>query len=207
MENFINWITTANSNWITILTIFAAWLIFRLGVSLERKSILDGLVKELDLHKNWMGNQYPDQIVPIGSSWNQLNYVVFQLSTVAIDNAIARGPHLFLNRQLMTELIGYRQMVNQFNQLIEVQQTFQANIELWDRSQARVNRLVRNRMLDLTGQIHWYGISDSSKLFGYTYFQAVNKELIEENKSKIAPIIWAVTNINLFWFKKLLKYF
>jgi hypothetical protein len=205
MENFLKFLQDSrNSNLIAVIAILVGWLIWRLGVWTQRRSVIDSLTKELDLHKGWVGNQYYNGIIPAGSNWHLLSYVVFKLSTEAVDNAIAQGPSLFLNKQLITQLIGYRQRVNQFNQLVDAAMDFQANPDIW---KPRPNRALVKRMLDLTCQIHWYGISNSNEPLTYTYFVLVNQELEIEKSTKVLPFLWFLLGINLLGVKRfLIKY-
>lgn len=194
MESFYNLLSST-----TFLTILAAWIIYRVGVWNERNNILEGIKKEIDLHKSWVGNPYYDGVIPQNSNWHHKNYVVFKLSTVAIDNAIEKGPGIFLNNNLLNQLIGYRQQINQFNQLIDVAMMFQSNSELW---KSKPDKSLELRMVEVTEQIHWYGINNSNKPFAYRYFKSVTKELKLERESKVLPIIWLLLNINLFSIKR-----
>jgi len=113
---------------IALLALLVAWLVYRVDHWSERRGVIRGLEAELDMHGSWVGNQYCEKD---RGSWPNPDYMVFKLSTVAVDNAIARGPSLFLNRDLSTSLIRYRQVVSHLNQLIDKQMAFQANPDLW----------------------------------------------------------------------------
>lgn len=187
-----------NTNLIALAAIVITWLTYRFGIWSKRNSILSSIQKELELHKGWVGTEYTTK-VSYDPSWKQLGYVVFKISTIAIDNAISQGSDVFLNKDLLESLIGYRQRVIQFNQLIDETMEFQSNPELWKNP----TKKLKDRMHDLTCQVHWYGIGDSKQPLTYTYFQLTKYNLQKELDSKIIPIIWLITNVNIFWIKKL----
>jgi|GEM_PF-2669668 len=201
MENlFAFLVDNENSNIIAIAAILIGWVIYRLNLWVQRKAILYSVAEELKLHGSWVNSEYSNG--DIDPSWHQKGYVVFKLSTVAIDNAIAQGSGLFLNIEVIPHLTGYRQRVIQFNQLIDLSLTYQSNVDLWKKT---TNVYVEKRMFELICQIHWYGISNRNKPFAYTYFNKVNTELNKELSSHIIPLIWLLFNINFFPIKKLSK--
>ena len=111
-----------------LLALVVAWLVYRIDRWSERRGVIRGLEAELDMHGAWVGNQYNESH---RGTWPDPDYLVFKLVTVALDNAIARGPSLFLNRDLSITLVRYSQVVGHFNQLIDRLMAFQATPELW----------------------------------------------------------------------------
>ncbi|MFH1535511.1 MAG: hypothetical protein ABIC96_00345 [Patescibacteria group bacterium] len=185
------------SNEIAVTAIIITWFIYRFGIWSKRISVLNSIQKELELHKDWVNPEYTTN-VSYDPSWKDLGYVVFKISTVAIDNAITQGNDVLLNKDLLESLIGYRQRVVQFNQLIDEAINFQSNPELWDKP----TKKLQNRMLELTCQVHWYGIGDSKQPLTHTYLKLTKQNLQKELDSKFIPLIWLITNINFFGIKK-----
>lgn len=177
-----------------------AWFVYRSSVSGERKGVLDALRKELELHESWVSTSYVRGHPPVG--WWETNPlgIVFKLSTVAIDAAIATGPSLFLNRHLVTALAGYRQRVQDFNQLIDRAMAFQAsNSELYRRFPSR--RVVA-RMKHLWGAVHYGGVGHGDEnLSGEGqgqanyYYRQVIAELRREENHRIRYFIWLVAGL------------
>lgn len=204
-DGFFNYISNqSNQGQLALFAIIASWLIYRLGVWTERNRVLLSLSKELELHAAWLNSSYEDGKVA-DPGWNEKSYIVFKLSTVATDHAITVGPNLFLNKNLIESMVGYRQRVSQFNQLIEAAMIYQANYDLWTRGSEDVDL----HMMNLTGQIHWYGIgtNNSNRQFGHYYYLKVKHELQQEQSSIFLPILWFLTNLNLFRVKRwLCKY-
>jgi hypothetical protein len=180
---------------LALLALVAAWIIFRIDRWSERRGVLRGVEAELAMHALWVGNQYSEKD---RGSWPNPDYTVFKLATVAIDNAIARGPSLFLNRDLSTSLIMYRQVVSHFNQWIDKLMAFQANPELWVKTPSP--DLVKSAV-QLIEALHIAGIGDASLQHppaAYLHYVQVTNQLQRENDSKVLPLIWLVIGINLF---------
>ncbi len=187
-----------NSDVLAVISILIAWVIYRLGVWIQRRAVLKSIGDEINLHANWVESEYSTNKT-FDPAWKSPTYVVFKLSTTAIDYAIQSGPSLFLNDSLITALVGYKQRVNQFNQLIDAAMTYQANLELWVKNP---KKRTLDRMHELTCQVHWYGIGDKNEDLTHAHFKYLQSELQKEIDSKIFPLIWLITNVNLFWLKK-----
>jgi hypothetical protein len=102
-------------NWglgLAVLGLVVAWLVYRADRWSERQGVLLALESELNMHRLWFRNPYGPETI---GSWSEPDYMVFKASAVALDNAIVRGPSLFLNTGLPISLIGYRQVVSAFN--------------------------------------------------------------------------------------------
>ncbi len=178
---------------LALLALVAAWIIYRIDRWSERGGVIRGLVAELDMHGQWVGNQYGESH---RGSWPDPDYLVFKLVTVAVDNAIARGPSLFLNRDLSTSLVMYRQVVGHFNQLIERLMAFQATPELWS---PHPPAHVVAYAVGLIESVHIGGIGDGSlqgRAAAYVFYMQMTHQLSRERDSKILPVIWLVTGIN-----------
>lgn len=203
MEFFINlYDQISKDSFLTALSVggLITWIFYRIGKADERNTVLESFAKEIGIHSQWMSNQYPDHVFT-DSNWRNLNYIVFKLSTVAIDNAISKGPSLFLNKDLVTELVIYRQLVNNFNQIIESAQQFQSGSDLWKNK--KPPKKLADRMAELTGLIHWYGIGNSMQSSSaHNAFDRINHNLQDERNTRIIGMIWFITSINLFRFKR-----
>lgn len=199
-DNFFDYLSDqSHQGPLAFFAIVISWLIYRLGVWAERDRVLLSLSKELELHGSWLSSSYEDGKVL--APWKEKSYVVFKLSTVAVDNAIVVGPSLFLNSSLIESLVGYRQRINQFNQLIDSAMTYQANSGLWQKENQGIED---DRMTMLTGLVHWYGIgvNNPERPFGHFYYLQVRKEIESERSSIFLPIVWFLTGFNFFKFKK-----
>ncbi len=175
-----------------------AWYVYRDNVHSQREGVLDALDRELEMHRGWVGNQY---IRGQTEGWWEKDYstaistVIFKLSTVAVDAAIANGPSLFLNRRLLPTLAGYRQTVGHFNQLVDQAAALQTNPELWRRFPSR--HLIR-RMRALLGMVHYGGIghaAEGSNQGAYYYFQEVTAALQRERQMAVRAAVWLITGL------------
>lgn len=156
--------------------------------------MLEGLRNELSLHKAWVGTAYPGTM---HGTWTDPSYLVHKLGTVAIDDAIVRGPGVLLNPQLGINLVVYRQVVGQFNQLIDEAMLFQANAELW---RANPPQAITDRMIELIEAVHIAGIGDlTAQKAAHWYFTQTETELLRELNYRALPIVWAVTGLNLLF--------
>jgi hypothetical protein len=107
---------------LTWIGVLIAWLVYRGGKASQRKGVIAALRQELTLHAMWARGPYTKGVTqPEQEWWRRYSPrgTVFKLTTVATDSAIANGPDLFLNRQLLVALVEYRQVVNHFNQLVD----------------------------------------------------------------------------------------
>ncbi len=140
--------------WLAIIGLLVAWLVYRAGPWTERNGVIRGLEAELNMNGSWVGNAYSAQD---RGSWPNPDYMVYKLATVAVDNAIARGPALFLNRDLTSALVRYRQVVSHLNQLIDKASDFQSNADLW---RAHPSRELIASAIQLIESVHIQGIGD-----------------------------------------------
>lgn len=131
-----------------------------------------------------------DQIV----DRTDLTKMVYKLGTVGIDNAVTRGGSLLLNRDLLRALVSYRQVVGHLNQSIDSAMALQANPELW---LAGPPKALVNRMIDLTDAIHLFAIGDDAMGQANAWFGVLQAELSKERRTRVLPIIWILTGINL----------
>lgn len=206
MPSALTWL---NSNAGVVTTVGIAvgavviWIVYRFSAVGQRKGVLDALRKELDLHESWVQTSYVRGRMPTTLSWWETNYegIPFKLSTTAIEAAIAAGPSLFLNRQLLTAVVAYRQRVIGFNQLVDRAAAFQANPELYRRFPSR--RTV-SHVKDLLGSIHYVGVghaeeglSGEGQGMANYYFRQVSAELRCEESLHIRSLIWSVTGLRL----------
>ena len=185
---------------LALLALLLAWLLYRLDRWSQRSGVLRGLRVELDMHGRWVGNPYSETD---RGSWPDPDYLVFKLVTVATDDAIARGPSLFLNPDLSAALINYRQVIGHFNQLIDKQMAFQANADLF--SPQRPQYLV-DAAVQMTESIHIQGIGDASLQHppaAYLFYKQVVDLLDREHDAGMLAAIWFLTGRNLFPLKDL----
>ena len=186
---------------IALLALVVAWLVYRIDRWATRGGVIRGLAAELAMHGGWVSNQYGENS---RGSW-PASHVVYKLSTVAIDDAIIRGPSLFLNRDLDVTLVRYRQVVSHLNQLIESHMAFLANPGLYSAHPpaelvARAIRLVE------VVHIEGIGVASAEHPAAYVFYSQVTFQLSRERDSKVLPLIWLVTGINLFALKRLGKW-
>ena len=179
-----------------------AWLLYRFDRWRQRSGVLHGLAVELNMHGRWVGNPYNEAD---RASWPDPDYLVFKLVTVATDDAIARGPALFLNPDLSPALINYRQVIGHFNQLIDKQMDFQANVDLYrpDRAQYLVTAAVQ-----MTESIHIQGIGDASLQHppaAFLFYRQVVARLERERRLRIVAALWFVTGLNLYPLRRALR--
>ena len=198
MASVGSWIASNVGTLLAVAGIIVAWIIYRAGPWNERRGVIRGLEAELDMHGTWVGSPYGDND---RGSWPNPDYMVYKLATVATDNAIARGPSLFLNTDLTIILVRYRQVVGHLNQLIDKAMDFQANPELWDGSAPP--DMVKSA-IQLIESIHIQGIGDLTLAYpagAHAFYKIVMTQLDLEKKTKVLPVIWALTGINLFFLK------
>lgn len=204
MQSLVNWL---QSNWLAVLGVLVIWLVYRLGSAAERGGVIRGVDAELEMHRPWVGGGYSNAAQIIDRS--DLTKMVYKLSTVAIDNAVARGPSLFLNRNLINELVAYRQVVGHLNQHIDAAMAFQASPDLWLKGRWTSSRQkeLAVQMVDLTDSIHLFAIGDQRMGQAHAHFHLLCTQLRMEKDSKVLPLLWLVTGINLFPLKPaLLRY-
>lgn len=181
------------------LAIVSAWLVYRIGVWNERSNVIKALEVELLFHRNWINRPYP-------SAEPNPESLVYKLATTAIDNAIERGAGLFLNNQLVGSLVGYRQAINNFNQIADAVQSLKINID--SANLAVIPDFLTQRKKELVTKLHTEGIGDLNKPAAYSKFELLKEEIQKEKDSKVLPIIWFISNINFFHLKHfILKYF
>lgn len=179
-----------------LLGVVIVWLVYRAGRWSERQGVIRALESELDMHKLWLRNPYS---ADAAGTWTSPDYMPFKLATVAVDNAIVRGPSLFLNPDLGISLVGYRQGASHFNQLIDRVMALQASPELWDPiPQPKFVSYVLTQI----EAVHIRGIGDDQLVIGaHALYLRVVAELEREKTSTVLPIIWIATGLNLFFLK------
>src|SRR5207249_1688527 len=136
------------------------------------------------MHEGWVGNAYGEDS---RGSWDA-DYMVYKLSTVAIDNGIARGPGLFLNRDLTVILVRYRQVVGHLNQLIDKATDFQVVAELWRNPRPPDQVKAAQQLVE---SVHIQGIGDASlqhKPAAHLFFKLVMEQVRLEKDSHILRI-------------------
>jgi hypothetical protein len=174
------------------------WLVYRAGQWNERQSIIHGLEAELALHGKWVGTPYTEDD---RGSWDA-NYMVFKLSTVAVDNAITRGPGLFLNPNLTVTLVSYRQVIGHLNQTIDKATDFQVAAELW-RNPAPAEQVAAAKQL--VDSVHIVGIGADEGLqqkpAAHAFFTIVNTQLGLDQESRALAVLWVVFGINFSFVK------
>jgi hypothetical protein len=184
---------------LALVGLLVAWLIYRFDRWSIRRGVLHGLEAELRVHGQWVGNAYGEGD---RGRWPNPDYMVFKLVTVATDDAIARGPGLFLNRDLPIALVNYRQVVGHVNQLIDKQMDFQSNPELYGPNPPA--RLVA-AAVQMTESIHIQGIGDATlqhRPAAFLFYAQVMDRLSREGDSKVLPLIWLATGLNLWFLKR-----
>lgn len=181
----------------TVITVIAAWVIYRLGVWNERSNVLRALKSELSIQELWLRTSWPKER---DSELKDIGYFVYKITTTSVDNAIVRGSTLLLNRNLIDSLVAYRQAIDNLNQLIDASRSFQSNVELWDKSKKSTD--IKDRMLTLVRAIHSEGIADNNKPAAHSAFSRLEAQIKKEKDSKFIPIFWLATNINLFPLKE-----
>jgi len=173
------------------------WLVYRAGQWNERQGVIRGLEAELDMHGRWVGTQYFEKD---RGHWDA-DYVVFKLSTVATDNAIVRGPGLFLNRDLTVALVSYRQVVGHVNQLIDKATDFQVVAELWRKARPAEQVAAAQQLVE---SVHIAGIGNETleqKPAAYVFFKMVMQQLRLEHQSRALAVLWAVFGLNFSFVK------
>src|ERR1700737_3573611 len=193
----MSWLTPLTiSEKVALVGVAIIWVVYRIGQWNERRGVIRGLENELEMHGNWVG-------IPRGprkrGPFTDPGYMVFKLATVAVDNAIARGPSLFLNRDLTPGLVRYRQVVSHLNQLIEMTINPQANAELW--STTPPPAALVQKAIQYVEAVHIDGIGDmaSHPPAAHAFFRGVMDELDRERDSKVLPISGAATSLNFFF--------
>ena len=178
------------------------WYVYRDNVRSQRNGVLDALDRELEMHRGWVGNEHkyiPGQNVRWWEQDNSrlISTVIFKLSTVAVDAAIANGPSLFLNRGLLPALVGYQQTLGHFNQLVDQAAAVQANPELWRRFPSR--HLIK-RLRALVAMVHYGGIGHSGEGSNHGanyYFQQVTTALQRERRMRVRATMWLIAGLPL----------
>ncbi len=188
-----------------IITAIVAWIIYRLGIWHTRASMLNAIQAELDeVIKSWLGTDWPDsRSQEIRDDNNFLKKIVFKIESVAIDNSIAIGGSLFTNPELIRALVSLKQALSNFNQGVDLHQSFLSNVEVW----GGTNLEIKKRAEDLLVVVHKL-IGGESDGQARTAYLNLRKELEKEKKSKVIPIIWLLIGVNLYKLKMFIyKYF
>lgn len=190
---------------LAILSVLVVWVVYRLDRWNVRRAVLEGLTYELSVHNRWVG-EGKEYTKDMRGQWKEKTYLVHRLGTVAIDDAIVRGPEILVNRQLRINLVVYRQVLTHFNQLIDQAMAFQAAPDLWV---AKPSSDIENHMFELLEAVHIAGIGASAhgeNKAAHWYFMQVVPELEREQvKLRVWARLWGVTGFDLQflgrWFK------
>jgi len=182
-------------NWglgLAVLGVVVAWLVYRADRWTERRGVIHALESELEMHRLWLRNPYS---ADAAGTWTSLDYMPFKLATVAVDNAIVRGPSLFLNPGLGISLVGYRQGASNLNQMIDRLMALQGNAELWVLNPPpELKRFVIAQI----EAVHIRGIGDDELGVGaHALYLRVRDELDREKKSNAPELaLWFVTGFS-----------
>ncbi len=192
------WGALSSSEKIAVVGIVVAWIVYRADRFTQRGGLLNGIKDELALHKPWLGKPY---LPNSRASFTDKSHMPYKLGTVAIDDAIARGPSLFLNNQLSASLVVYRQLVGHFNQLVDQTMALQAAPELWLPNPPPD---LEAEVLTRIAAIHILGIGDltTNKAAHWSLVELLEPSLKAELDSKVLPWVWAVSGFNLFFLKR-----
>lgn len=177
---------------LAVSALLFAWLIYRLSQASQRDGVVHGLRKELELHRNWTGAEYPPEEVPEGAGWDSPWYGVYRLSTVALDNAIAQGPGLFLSRALVELIVGYRQRVQHVNQLIDAASAYQVALA------AHWTDYLVERIRSQTAIIHWQGIGDRTHRAAHFHYYQTCLEFYAETHAPISFAVWLLSGVRVY---------
>ncbi len=181
------------AEWLALIGVLLVWVVYRAGQWSERQGVIRGLEAELKMHGSWVGTAYSERD---RGTWRDPDYMVYKLATVAVDNAIARGPGLFVNDGLTVTLVRYRQVVSHLNQLIDKTTDFQVAADIWRPPPSREE--VR-AAIQLIESVHIQGIGDASlaqPAGAHAYFRLVTEQLRLETGARLLPILWAITGLN-----------
>jgi hypothetical protein len=181
---------------LALLGVLVVWAVYRLERWNVRRAVLEGLTYELSVHNRWVG-EGKECAKDMTGNWKEKTYLVHRLGTLAIDDAIVRGPEILLNRQLRINLVVYRQVLTHFNQLIDQAMAFQAIPELWV---AKPSPDIEKHMLQLIEAVHIAGIGASAEeenRAAHWFFMQVVPELEREAKLGAWARIWGVTGFDL----------
>jgi len=184
--------------WLAVVGVVIVWLVYRAGQWSERQGVLRGLAAELQMHGIWVGTAYSEKD---RGTWPDPDYMVYKLATVAVDNAITRGPSLFLNNDLTVSLVRYRQVVSHLNQLIDKTTDFQVAADIWRTPSSRDEVKAAIQLIE---SVHIQGIGGmdlSQRAGAHAFFNLVTEQLHRETDPKVLPIMWAITGLNLSFFK------
>ena len=182
-------------NWglgLAVLGVIVAWFVYRADRWTERRGVIRALESELDMHRLWLRNPYS---ADAAGTWTSLDHMPFKLATVAVDNAIVRGPSLFLNPGLGISLVGYRQGASNLNQMIDRLMALQGNAELWvPNPPPELKRFVIAQI----EAVHIRGIGDDELVVGaHALYLRVREDLDTERKSNAQLLaLWFVTGFS-----------
>jgi hypothetical protein len=195
----VKWLND-NAGVVAAVGVLLVWIVYRRAARDQRSGVLAALRTELELHRLWVGTAYVRGVTP---AWWDRHYdrIVFKLSTVAVDTAIAIGPSLFLNRQLLTALVNYRQTVSHLNQLIGRAEALQASAEMWRRFP---NPRLIARTKELLGKVHYAGIGhsdegrqDEGHEAAHWDFVRVDRELRREESLRLYSAVWSISGLRI----------
>ena len=198
MDAFVHfWDQLTGGEKIALLGVVIVWVVYRADRRSQRNGLMKGVASEMSLHKRWVGDPYPPAKKPTFDP----THMPFKLGTVAIDDAIVRGPSLFLNGDLSSSLVIYRQVIGHYNQLVDQLMEFQSTPELWVPGPQK--QALTDHVLELIEAIHIVGIGDLANMkAAHAGYKVAGDELGREQRTKILPIIWVAIGLNLFFLKR-----
>jgi hypothetical protein len=200
-----SWWSDAGSFFIAlVVALAAAWVIYRLQKREERNGVLAALDAELSLYEAWVGGDgYKPGMWARGYSerwWGgpkgAIDKVVYKISTVATDSAIALGPSLFMNRALVRALVNYRQRAQQLNQLIDDMSAFRTDqaalyLPADDHAAIAARDALRAQLDGLAGMVHEGGIGSENTDGANRHYRAVRDALRrEQGASRARRWLW-----------------
>lgn len=184
-----------------ILPGITAWILYRIGVYNTRGNVLNSIDPDVDVHQSWLRTAWPEKRTKeIEANKDFFRSIVFKIETTGIESAITRGGNLFLNPDLIKSLVNYNQSISNLNQLINLYQNFISHAEIWDKTSLREEYVPRALKLYIV--LHIGGIGGIDDTGAHTAYQSFRKEFGKEKSSKVLPLIWLLTGINLFRLKE-----
>lgn len=184
-----------------IIAALVAWIIHRFEIWHARGSLLNAIESEFnEAHQYWLRTDWSkDREKELRENKDFLRQIVFKIETTAISQGINSGGNLFVNSELIKKIVAYKQAISSLNQLIDLYNGFVTNVELWDKA-APSEAVDRAQNLYVT--IHIGGIGGYNDNGARKAYLDIRTEIDKEKNSKIIPIIWLVTGINLFKLKE-----
>lgn len=187
---------------LALVGIVGAWVTYRAQQDSAHRGVLDALDEETRLHAFWLLNEYKVGVWPENAWWTRENLAaaiekneqpvltVNRLATVAVDNAIAQGPALFINPGLVLALSHYRQRLEQFNTLVDNAMALQQSPDLW---RTPLDPRLLQHFAYATAWIHWVGIGDQARGGAHSLFVIARGEFESEQRTTVSEwFMWFV---------------